>query len=84
VLPERRAVQRAEALRKDGSGYDLKQLLIGAEGTLGVVTAASLKLFPVLLRARWPSPACARRGDAIELLGPRQGESGRRGSRRSS
>ena len=35
-------------LRKDNTGYDLKQLLIGAEGTLGVITAASLKLFPIL------------------------------------
>ncbi len=35
------------ALRKDNSGYDLKQLFIGAEGTLGIITAATLKLFPV-------------------------------------
>lgn len=35
-------------LRKDNTGYDLKQLLIGAEGTLGIVTAAALKLFPVM------------------------------------
>jgi len=34
------------ALRKDNTGYDLKQLFIGAEGTLGIVTAAVLKLFP--------------------------------------
>lgn len=33
-------------LRKDNTGYDLKQLFIGAEGTLGIVTAATLKLFP--------------------------------------
>jgi FAD/FMN-containing dehydrogenase len=33
-------------LRKDNTGYDLKQLFIGAEGTLGIVTAAQLKLFP--------------------------------------
>ena len=35
-----------KALRKDNSGYDLKHLLMGAEGTLGVITAAVLKLFP--------------------------------------
>ncbi|MXN66032.1 FAD-binding protein [Stappia sp. GBMRC 2046] len=34
------------SLRKDNTGYDLKQLFIGAEGTLGVITAAVLKLFP--------------------------------------
>lgn len=33
-------------LRKDNSGYDIKQLFIGAEGTLGIITAASLRLFP--------------------------------------
>jgi FAD/FMN-containing dehydrogenase len=35
-----------KALRKDNSGYDLKHLLMGAEGTLGIITAAVLKLFP--------------------------------------
>ncbi len=46
VLPDGRVLQQLSALRKDNTGYDLKQLFIGAEGTLGVVTAASLKLFP--------------------------------------
>lgn len=35
-----------KALRKDNTGYDLKHLLMGAEGTLGIITAAALKLFP--------------------------------------
>jgi len=35
------------ALRKDNTGYDLKQLFIGSEGTLGIITAATLKLFPL-------------------------------------
>ncbi|AEQ50623.1 FAD-binding oxidoreductase [Pelagibacterium halotolerans] len=34
------------ALRKDNTGYDLKDLLVGSEGTLGIITAATLKLFP--------------------------------------
>ena len=48
VLPNGQIWHGLKRLRKDNSGYDLKQLLIGAEGTLGVVTAATLKLFPVL------------------------------------
>lgn len=47
VLPDGRIWNGLKRLRKDNTGYDLKQLLIGAEGTLGVVTAASLKLFPL-------------------------------------
>jgi FAD/FMN-containing dehydrogenase len=46
VLPDGRVWDGLRALRKDNSGYDLKQLFIGAEGTLGVITAAVLKLFP--------------------------------------
>lgn len=48
VLPTGEVFHGLKRLRKDVSGYDLKQLLIGAEGTLGLVTAASLKLFPRL------------------------------------
>jgi FAD/FMN-containing dehydrogenase len=44
VLPDGSLYQGLSALRKDNRGYDLRQLLIGAEGTLGVVTAASLRL----------------------------------------
>ena len=46
VLPDGRIVESLTALRKDNAGYDLKQIFIGAEGTLGVITAAVLKLFP--------------------------------------
>jgi FAD/FMN-containing dehydrogenase len=48
VLPNGEVWNGLKRLRKDNTGYDLKQLLIGAEGTLGVVTAAALKLFPLL------------------------------------
>lgn len=48
VLPNGEIWNGLKKLRKDNTGYDLKQLLIGAEGTLGVVTAAALKLYPLL------------------------------------
>lgn len=69
VLPDGRVWNGLRALRKDNTGYDLKHLFIGAEGTLGLVTAAVLKLFPrpqAQLTA-WlavPSPAAA-----VTLLG---------------
>ena len=46
VLADGRIVNALSKLRKDNTGYDVKGLFIGAEGTLGVVTAASLRLFP--------------------------------------
>jgi FAD/FMN-containing dehydrogenase len=46
VLPDGQVWNGLRALRKDNTGYDLKQLFIGAEGTLGIVTAAVLKLMP--------------------------------------
>jgi FAD/FMN-containing dehydrogenase len=45
VLPDGRVFSNLKGLRKDNTGYDLKQLFIGAEGTLGVVPAVCLKLF---------------------------------------
>ncbi len=46
VLPDGRVWNGMSRLRKDNTGYDLKHLFIGAEGTLGVITGAVLKLFP--------------------------------------
>jgi FAD/FMN-containing dehydrogenase len=76
VLPNGEVWNGLKRLRKDNTGYDLKQLLIGAEGTLGVVTAASLKLQPLL-----PSRAVAIVGlaspkDAIALLARAKAETG--------
>ena len=46
VLADGRVLETLSALRKDNTGYDLKSLFLGAEGTLGIITAASLKLLP--------------------------------------
>jgi FAD/FMN-containing dehydrogenase len=46
VLPDGRVLDSLRGLRKDNTGLDLKQLFIGSEGTLGIITAATLKLFP--------------------------------------
>jgi FAD/FMN-containing dehydrogenase len=46
VLPDGRVWDGLRGLRKDNTGYDLKQLFLGAEGTLGVITAAVLRLYP--------------------------------------
>jgi FAD/FMN-containing dehydrogenase len=47
VTPQGEVLDDLSALRKDNTGYDLRHLLIGSEGTLGIITAASLKLFPL-------------------------------------
>lgn len=49
VLPDASILAQLTGLAKDNSGYDIKQLLIGAEGTLGIVTAATLRLVPAPL-----------------------------------
>jgi FAD/FMN-containing dehydrogenase len=46
VLPDGQVMSGLKELRKDNTGYDVKSLFIGAEGTLGIITAACLKLFP--------------------------------------
>lgn len=68
VLPNGEIWNGLKRLRKDNTGYDLKQLLIGAEGTLGVVTAASLKLFPVLVSRATAIAAVDTPQAASELL----------------
>jgi FAD/FMN-containing dehydrogenase len=69
VLPDGRIWDGLRALRKDNTGYDLKHLFIGAEGTLGVITAAVLRLQPkptasVTAWIEVKDPGCA-----VELLG---------------
>jgi FAD/FMN-containing dehydrogenase len=46
VLADGRVIEGLRALKKDNTGYDLRDLFIGSEGTLGIITAVSLKLFP--------------------------------------
>ena len=46
VLADGRVLSSLSTLRKDNTGYDIRSLFLGAEGTLGIITAASLKLFP--------------------------------------
>src|SRR5471032_1384150 len=69
VLPDGQIWDGLRALRKDNTGYDLKQLFLGSEGTLGIITAAVLKLFP---RPRTSATAWVAVDDvagAVRLLG---------------
>jgi FAD/FMN-containing dehydrogenase len=63
-------------LRKDNTGYDLRDLYVGAEGTLGVITAAVLKLFPQPKAAITALVALATPRDALALLKLVEGECG--------
>jgi len=68
VLPDGQIWDGLTALRKDNTGYDLRQLFIGAEGTLGIITGAVMKLFP-LPRERHTAFAALRDVEAVlELL----------------
>ena len=65
VLPDGRIWNGLRSLRKDNTGYDLKHLFIGAEGTLGIITAAVLKLYP---RPKSMATACvAVRNPAVAV-----------------
>jgi FAD/FMN-containing dehydrogenase len=68
VLPNGEVWNGLKRLRKDNTGYDLKQLFIGAEGTLGVVTAAALKLYPELASHAVAFVGVASPQAAIRLL----------------
>ena len=69
VLPDGRVWDGLRGLRKDNTGYDLKQLFIGSEGTLGVITAAVLKLFPLPTDVQTALVAVPGPAAAVALLG---------------
>jgi FAD/FMN-containing dehydrogenase len=68
VLPDGTLFNGLKRLRKDNTGYDLRHLLIGAEGTLGVITAASLRLFPKPAESGTALLAVASPTAALDLL----------------
>lgn len=79
VLPDGRVLNDLNGLRKNNTGFDLKHLFIGAEGTLGIITAAVIKLFPkptaratALVACTGPDPALAlyarMRGQTADTL----------------
>jgi len=68
VLPDGRIWNGLRSLRKDNTGYDLKQLFIGAEGTLGIITAAVLKLYPRPQSTTTACVAVANPAAAVRLL----------------
>ncbi|HEX4742625.1 MAG TPA: FAD-binding oxidoreductase [Caulobacteraceae bacterium] len=76
VLPDGRIWNGLKRLRKDNTGYDLKQLLIGGEGTLGVVTAATLELFPRFASRAVAVAGVASPAAALEFLTLAKGRTG--------
>jgi FAD/FMN-containing dehydrogenase len=69
VLADGRVMSTLKSLRKDNTGYDVKSLFIGAEGTLGIITAASLKLFPQPADAATALVGVDSPQHALDLLG---------------
>jgi len=67
-MPDGSIFHGLKRLRKDNTGYDLRNLLIGSEGTLGVITAASLRLFPRPVEVSTALVAVARPEAALALL----------------
>ncbi|MCX7286383.1 MAG: FAD-binding oxidoreductase [Rhodobacterales bacterium] len=78
VLADGRVLDLMSELYKDNSGYDLKQMFIGAEGTLGIITAAVMKLVPAPKAHATATVAARSLGDALVLLNRMQEATGGR------
>ncbi|HEV2701752.1 MAG TPA: FAD-binding oxidoreductase [Steroidobacteraceae bacterium] len=78
VLADGRVLDRLTGLRKDNTGYDVKSLFLGAEGTLGIITAATLKLFPASRTVATAFVAVPSVQAAVELLSRLRNHSGDR------
>jgi FAD/FMN-containing dehydrogenase len=74
VLADGRILNGLSKLKKDNTGYDLRNLFIGAEGTLGIITAATLKLFPKPRAAETAFAGLKSPADALRLLAISQNE----------
>lgn len=76
VLADGRIWNGMRGLRKDNTGYDLKQLFLGSEGTLGIITGAVLKLFPAPKSKATAIAAVPRPAEAVSLLRHIEADSG--------
>lgn len=76
VLANGQVIENLSPLRKDNRGYRLQELFVGAEGTLGIVTAACLKLFPLPLERSTAIAAVADPAAAVALLSRLRAQSG--------
>lgn len=76
VLPDGRVFSSLKGLRKDNTGYDLKHLFVGAEGTLGIITGAVLKLMPQPRATAVAFVAVQSPAAAVQLLGQARALSG--------
>ncbi len=78
VLPDGQIWNGLRGLRKDNTGYDLKHLFLGSEGTLGIITAAVLKLYPAVHSVTTAWVAVPSASAAVELIGVIRGLCGDR------
>jgi FAD/FMN-containing dehydrogenase len=76
VLADGRVLPGLRALKKDNAGYDLKDLFIGSEGTLGIITAATLRLFPKPAETATALVALPALNCALELFAAARGAAG--------